>query len=137
MISNQLLREYLDSILESEIKLPGERVLAVVATGFKSTLVVTDHRLISRTDVENSRPLTEIFDYEDITAVYYLPGLPVIGVPQLVIDYQQPSGEMIKISFKLPGRLLGKLYFWSTGFNPRQVHQIIQEQLTKKTNRKF
>ena len=129
MIRGNIPGQDLDDFLESSTKRPGETVLSVIATSPTSTLIVTNLRLISQVATSQSEIFSGSLDYENINAIHYVPGFPILGAPRLEIDLKQPTQDAQRLTFQLPGRLLGALYFWSVDFNPHQIYELILNQL--------
>jgi hypothetical protein len=121
----------IQNFLDMNERLPGELVLGVTTYGPSSTLIVTDQRIIGKTQDKNPHTFQGSIKYPDVIQVHFTPGLPVVGAPSLHLEYRIAEGKPTRVTFHFPGRVFGNLLYRLAGYDPREIYLLILEQVDK------
>lgn len=125
---------HLQAFLDPGEAQPGEKVLGAIPYSLSSTLVVTNQRVIGKSGMQPGGQ-TGGFEveiaYPDLVEVAYQAGVPVFGIPRLRLKYRKAGGNVQEVTLRFPGRMNAFLLYRLSGFDPRQIYQIIMEQVQR------
>lgn len=119
----------IQDFLERNERQPGEKVLGVTAYGRSSTLIVTNQRIIGKTQDRGSHVFRGTIQYPDVLQVHYTAGLPVFGAPSLQIEYRAADGNPAWVTFHFTGGVFANLLYRLADYDPSEIYRLFQEQV--------
>jgi hypothetical protein len=112
--------------LNADERRHGETVLEVFSYSPKSTIIITNQRIIGKSGETNPTIFQGTIEYQDIQDIQYVSGIPLIGIPQMVVKHQSLDGEEKITVFKFPGHIFSHVIYWISGYNPKRIYERVK-----------
>ena len=109
--------------LKENEKLPGEQIVSVIPYRPFSILIVTNQRIIGKRLLGvGPRRFEGGIPYNKVVNVKYLPGMPLLTVPSITVEYKKNDERIDRVTIRFPG-FTARL----AGYSPESVYRQIAE----------